>query len=42
MGVFRILSVACGVLKNWVPLEMTSRKSFRVVHHDWFDCGYTQ
>ena len=37
---FRILSVACGVLINWVLLEMTSRKSFRVARHVWFDCGY--
>ena len=27
----RILSVACGVLKNWVPLEITSRKNVSVL-----------
>ena len=32
-----ILSVASGVLKNLIPLEMTSRKSFRVVRHAGFD-----
>ena len=34
------IGVARRVLKNWVPLEMTSRESFRVKRYAFFDSGF--
>ena len=34
------IGLASGVLKNWVPLQMTSRESFRVKRYACFDSGF--